>query len=726
MLAAAGSAFVLTVLVDWLLGLRFAAELSGSDSMATYPIAQVLTGLIGRAALLCITFVVALYSLVRGLLPQLRDRTEEDDLSHFDRFANWVVLVLGGLQRHVYHSDVTTRETVADGARRQVFRIVRPTQVVFAWVLLVVGAMAIGLNAGHYVAYRLIEGQINESAPVWRANLKGDREWLLQRWLNVTGTRRTEFNGGSDDAALMEWLRQSPKKDIAENTKFEATWRDSFSRLIGRSNWLLTVLATVPLGINLLAFLVTSARIDLPSGDISRRLMALPAGGNKTCRDLVDEIRRWNPEPQGPPRPVSNRSDQVQRASRRINDEVWFVSVHTLSQSSAMLNEADIGLLSTRLGRTVRALDARTHASRKALMRAQSPGLVADEQPSCVLYVVHAPASPTKDLIDFIAEMGVEFPLSFKAILLADRSDKSARERNARDELWRATVRGEDGAADVVGGHHVITSVDTRSRGEMLCGQLAMEIDRIVSPHSGVLLKQSDTATTREDHNQRLINAFDVIAKSLAYARTLEGNDFGERLGNLLGRTEGELRQIFSDDPFTLRGGAAAALRIGEARHEHAVDVVKKANRQAHSTVYDIAGRLQGIVWRAATALSAFAILTVFTGIIPLTFIFGSMAATAWGIYAIVAVFQSQLTPFDGAHQNDELPIEEKAEQLTAFTARLVSSVCSFHGRNAEDGGQLCRTAATQWKHRSPHDRLPGEAELRECWTRCFPNTCPI
>jgi len=71
------------------------------------------------------------------------------------------------------------------------------------------------------------------------------------------------------------------------NAKQEKTWRDSFSKLISKSNLLLVLFALVPLCLNLLAFFRTCSRVPLPRGDISSRLAALPAGRNATFEDLV-------------------------------------------------------------------------------------------------------------------------------------------------------------------------------------------------------------------------------------------------------------------------------------------------------------------------------------------------------------------------------------------------------------------------------------------------------
>jgi hypothetical protein len=721
MLGAAGIAFVLTVLVDWMLGLRLVAQRSVSDVMPNYQIAWVLTGLAGRALFLCITTLLAVYGLVRALVPLPRRKPNDDELSVFDRMANRVVIAIGRLPSNE-QDHLANNSAVADGARRLILRELRPTQVVCAWIMLLVGAFTIGINGGHFVAYRLVEGLVNESAPVWQANLKGNREWLLQRWLDVTGTNRMVFTGGCEEAQLMEWLRQSPKRPDKELAECDAVWRDSFSKLIGESNKLLTLLALLPLGLNLLTFLLTAARLKLPSGNLSRRLLAMPGGGNKTFFDVVEEIQNWIPEPPGPPRPVSRRSDSNQQAVRRITDEVWLVRVHTLTRSAALFDDANVAGLSSRLGRPVRVFDGRTHASKRMLMRPDNQGPLSDVQPTCILYVVHAPAPPTEDVLDFISDMELEYPDSVKAVTVADLPSESLRDRNARDELWRASLFGRNGSLDGRGIHQFITSSDIEHHGEELRRRLATAIARVVSPLSGTLSERGPEGVSHEDRDRRVRKAFEVIANALRQACRLDDRNFANRLEALRRRTDGSLRQVLSDDSWSLRESAAAALRFGDEQREAVVELATEAVDGSTSDASETIERLAMRARHTATGLFGLAIMTVFSGFIPITFGVMAMAAAAWGIYGLLTLARSQLQRRGATAGAVELPIGQKSRTLAEFVAMLVSSACVLHGGDDEECGQRCHTAAMAWKRGMSHDRLPEESDLLECWMACFPD----
>lgn len=720
MLSAAVAVFVLTVLVDWMLGLRLATEQTTGTAPATYSIPRVLTELVGRLALLGITAVAACYGVYRACFPKSGERSPDEDLSVADQIANWIVQALGRLQKHFRIEEVTKGDIVADAARRLIFRLVRPTQVVLASALLLIGASTLGLNAGHYVAYRLVEGQINESAPVWRANIEGDREWLLQRWLKLTGTPQAEFTGGSDLGSLMDWLRQSPKEATAEIAKSESKWRDSFSRVIGKSHWLLTLLAVIPVGFNLLAFFVTCARLQLQRGNGADHLAELPAGGGLSCGDIVEDIRQWRPPVEGAERPARDSSGTIARPVRRMSDEVWIVSVHSLGESEVLLNNSTIEQLQREIGRRVRLLDARTYARRNILLRLQAPGVSAGEQPACIVYVVHAPAPPTNDITHFMAEMDKECPASTKAVLLADLADIPARERQSRAELWRTNVPGPDSATDAGSVHHVIASVDTRAREGQLWSQLGRSIAGVVSPESSVLPADPQEANEVKTYDEEMSKSFALIARSLRVAGNSRDKEFSAVLNAVTEQTMLGINAIFRSDASLFDGVAAAISQFAREGSGYAGAVSTQIKGKAHANGYSIALRLETLAWRAASALSAIAVLTVLTGFIPLTFSVGIMAAGAWGVYSLMRAARSQLAiPVVDRDAGEPLN-EEKAEQMVALISKSVAAVCDQRWKSVENACRFCRAKAMQWRQQAPHSSLPGEEDLRRCWQQCF------
>jgi hypothetical protein len=722
MLSAAGAVFVLTVLIDWMLGLRLATEQTAGTAPATYSIPRVLTELVGRLSLLCITTIAAVYGVYRACFPKSNERLPEEDLSVADRIANRIVQALGRLQKHLRKEEVTKGEVVADAARRLIFRLVRPTQVVLASALLLVGASTLGLNAGHYVAYRLVEGQINESAPVWRANIEGDREWLLERWVKVTRTPRAGFTGSDDLAPLMDWLRQSPKQARPEIAKSEGKWRDSFSRLIGKSHWLLTLLAVIPLGLNLLAFFVTCARVRLPGTNVAGLLAELPAGGGLSCGDVVEDIRQWRPPVEGPERPARDSSCTVARPVRRMSDEVWLVTVHTLGESAVLVDDSTREQLQRELGRPVRLVDARTYAGRNMVLRLQAPGIPAEEQPSCIVYVVHAPAPPTNDITHFMAELDRECPASAKAVLLADRSDAPERERQARDELWRTNVPQPGSQTNSGSVHHMIASVDTRMSGGPLCSQLARSIAEVVSPESSALPASPQGAKEAINFDEELSKSFALIARSVRILGNSSGKEFDTDLRRVTEQTMQGIDAIFAHDASLFDEVAATTSQLAREGGSYVAVASTHVRQSAHAKWNDIVERLETVAWRAASALSAIAVLTVFTGFIPLTFSVGVMAAAAWGLYSLVRVARSQLAVRVVDHDVGEPAIEEMAEQIAAFISKSVAAVCYQRWQSVEDACRLCRTRAMQWKQQAPLGRLPGEEDLKSCWRECFPD----
>jgi hypothetical protein len=521
----------------------------------------------------------------------------------------------------------------------------------------------------------------------------------------------------------MEWLRQSPKRPDKGLTDCDAVWRDSFSRLIGDSNKLLTLLALLPLGLNLLAFLLTAARLKLPSDNLSRRMMAMPGGGNKTFFDVVEEIQNWTPEPPGPPRPGAPiRSDSSQRAVRRITDEVWLVGLHTLTRSAALFDDANVAGLSSRLGRPVRVFDGRTYASKRLLTRPDNQGPLSDVQPTCILYVVHALAPPTKDVTDFISKMEWKYPASVKAVTVADLPNESLRDRNARDESWRASLSGRNGSLDGRGIHQFIPSSDTEPQGEELHRRLATAIARVVSPLSGTLSERGPEGASHDDRDRRVSKAFEVIANALRQACRLDDKNFANRLEALRRRTDGSLRRVLLDDSSPLLEGAAAALRFGDEQRESVVELATEAVDAATSDASETIGRLAMRARHTATVLFGLAIMTVFSGFIPITFGVMAMAAAAWGIYGLLTLARSQLQRRGATAGAVELPVGQKSRTLAEFVAMLVSRVCVLHGGDDEECGQRCRTAAMAWKRGVSHDRLPEEKDLLECWMACFPD----
>lgn len=724
MLAAAGVGFVPSPLYFLIEHVRVPTR-PAPDEMPTYWAATVFLGLVFRTAFLVFLIAVAYWGLFRAAFPMIYRRTDGEDLSLFDRFADHAVMALGRLGQGKRYRKSKCSEAAADRIRRSVFQILRPTQVIVASILLLIGAMNVGVNFGQFCADWVREALIEESAPVWFANRLHWREKALRLWLACTDTPVRTFAGDADLAPLMDWLKEPVKRRTGENSKQEEMWRDSFSKLISKSNLLLALCAVVPLGLNLLALFRTCSRVPLPTVDISSRLAALPAGRNTKFRDLVEDIRQWRPKP--PPDSEGEEIVSVEPSGgppateRRLSDEVWLISVHTLSNSPALLHDDGIERLRRKLGRPVRLMDARTHAGREAVTRPQGSIGPANTQPTCIVYFVHAPATPTADIRGFITELDRQCPASAKIILLADRLLIPARKRCDHDELWRIAEPSQETTAVVGGVHHVLASLDTRAATDELWNQLAAEIAGIVSPESSAFPGSVQVAKRREERGKRLRKAFEIISETFARARADRSNDFSARLRRLADEASQRVRDCFAKEQSLFDVGAEAAAQFARHSHDYARDVATEAKTTAQVQGHKLLQALEAWLFRAASGLSAFLVLTLLT-VFPLALYVAPIAALAWAMYAAARAARVRFMHNPDDSGSDEVPIEERAQQLNAFIAHAVKCACSCYWQDADERQRVCITAAKDWSHGARCDGLPGEAELRECWRKSFPD----
>jgi len=721
---------VLTFGILWCFEVLDAPARLQQSTMRQYDIPAVLTKLVLRFILLLGTFLLSVWSLTRAILYRAGSTFRSRDAGTFDqswadRFTDWVLQSIGRLKAEY----LGQQDEVAQGTRSRLLGILGPNGLVLSAALLLMGALFIGNAVGHFVEFEFAESYSNGSTPLWGESRLGKRGEALKWWLALTLFDSTAFAEESGDLAfgadapLMRWLEESDKKQSEYSQ--HVRWRDGFSRLISKSNRLLAALSAIPLIINLVAFFPIWARRRWTASDASRLVGELPLG-YRTCGDLVEEIREWRPPPSGPDPVATERQPWSEEGNRTLVDEVWMVPLHSLLGSAYLRSEAGTARLAKKLARPLQVFDASTPVLRSAFFRNEKAGIPKSIQPVCIVFLVHAPASPSKDILDFIGRLTGGMSASAPLIVVADRQQVSIQDRPARDQLWRGRIQDAcDFRAPKEGCRFAVTTPELSQSNEKNVDELAQEIKSLLSPKG--LLPDAVTANV-DSHEavreQHLRKAYTAVASALLSVR-----DFSGRHPDLLLKFRNEKRQqlagIFSGTRNSLDEMiSAAGQQAGYFAHVVAEKTLEGISQGRQGLPFRIEA-LETLVFRLAVWLTGITASCLFLGLFPILFFLSPFVAFIWIVWGSIRFVRAGLAKNLPANPVVALPLAVSPEDGVAFMQDLVSTTCSLYYSAQEDRDRYCRAEPRAPVDDSVFERFPNELDLRARWLRCFPHFTP-